>query len=250
MTTNFEEYFKNRATVRNFTSEVPSEELISHLLELAMRAPTTGTMQLYSVISTRKEEMREQLARLHFNQPASKAPLMLTFCADFNRFSKWCALSNAEPAYDNFLSFTSAMLDAAILCQQFVTIAEMNGLGTCYLGTCLYNAPEIAELLNLPTMVVPVCCLAVGYPTEEVKPTTERLDVSGILYSEQYPALSANDIQEIYKPKDEFPANLQFIIDNGKESLAQVFTDIRYPRAVNEPTSKKLLDFLKQTNFL
>ena len=109
------EFFSRRATVRRYTGETPSRELIDSILEAAMRAPTTGNMQLYSVVETRDAEMRRRLAELHFNQPAaSGAPLMLTFCADYYRFTRWCEVSDADAGYDNFLSFTSAMMDTAV----------------------------------------------------------------------------------------------------------------------------------------
>ena len=42
--------------------------------------------------------MKAQLAPAHFNQPmVTSAPVVLTFCADFNRFSKWCRQRKAEP---------------------------------------------------------------------------------------------------------------------------------------------------------
>ncbi len=98
-------------------------------------------MQLYSVIVTRDEDAKKRLAPAHFNQPsATGADVVLTFCADFNRFEKWCEARNAQPGYDNFQSLMWAVIDTTIFAQQFCTIAEMNGLGTCYLGTTTYNA--------------------------------------------------------------------------------------------------------------
>lgn len=244
------EFFSRRATVRKYKDEAPSRELIDSLLAAAMRAPTTGNMQLYSVVETRDPEMRLRLAELHFNQPAATgAPLMLTFCADYHRFTRWCEVSGADPGYDNFLSFTSAMMDAVILTQQFVTLAELSGLGTCYLGTCLYNAPEIAALLKLPRLTVPVACISVGYPAEQPE-ETERLALDGVLYRETYPELKDTDIVEIYKAKDDFAPNARFVAENGKKTLAQVFTDVRYPRAMNEATSAKLMAFLRAQGFL
>lgn len=77
--------------------------------------------------------MKAQLAPAHFNQPmVTSAPVVLTFCADFNRFSKWCRQRKAEPGYDNLLSFMNAMTDALLVTQNFCTIAEDKGLGTCF----------------------------------------------------------------------------------------------------------------------
>jgi FMN reductase [NAD(P)H] len=49
-----------------------------------------GNLQLYSVVITRDQAMKEKLAPAHFNQPMVKeAPVVLTICADFNRTSQW-----------------------------------------------------------------------------------------------------------------------------------------------------------------
>ncbi|MDE5847147.1 MAG: nitroreductase family protein, partial [Muribaculaceae bacterium] len=161
------EYFSKRATVRNYEKRHIPESLLDDILERAMRAPTCGNMQLYSVVVTRDPEKLARLAKEHFNQPASTgADVILTICADFNRFTEWCEASGAKPGYDNFHSFMMALTDAVIYAQQVVTIAEMEGLGTCYLGTVNYNARQISDLLELPDLVVPVASLSLGYPAD------------------------------------------------------------------------------------
>lgn len=129
---------KNRRTIRKYkTQDIPTA-LLNEMLETAFRAATMGNMQLYSVVVTRDAEMKAKLAPAHFNQPmVTSAPVVLTFCADFNRFSKWCRQRKAEPGYDNLLSFMNAMTDALLVTQNFCTIAEENGLGTCFLGTTI-----------------------------------------------------------------------------------------------------------------
>ena len=99
-------YFSQRRTVRSYSDKPISEETLKSIIEQAMRAPTTGNMQLYSVVVTRDEEMKKRLAPTHFNQPTVMGcQVMLTICADFNRFVRWCEVSNATPGYDNFQSF-------------------------------------------------------------------------------------------------------------------------------------------------
>ena len=100
------DYIKNRRTIRKYKQEDVAATLLNELLEEAFRASTMGNMQLYSVVVTRDHEMKAKLAPAHFNQPmVTGAPVVLTFCADFNRFSKWCRCRKAEPGYDNFISF-------------------------------------------------------------------------------------------------------------------------------------------------
>lgn len=243
------EYFKNRKTIRIYSNREIEDDLLKSIIEQAMRAPTTGNMQLYSVVITKDSAMKERLSPTHFNQPTVKnCQNLLTICADFNRFNRWCELSNAKPGYNNFQSFLTATIDAIIFAQQIVTIAEMNGIGTCYLGTVTYNAPQIAEILELPKNVVPVACLALGYPQAEPK-QCERLPVEAIMHNEKYRKDSDTDILEFFKSKDQFEPNQKFITENNKETLAQVFTDVRYTRQANETFSKILLDFISSQDF-
>ena len=241
-------YFKERRTVRSFTEDVPSPELINEILELAGRAPTTGNMQLYSVIVTRDPQRLAHLRPAHFNQPASMAPVLITICADVNRFEHWCRVSDAQPQFRNLQGLTAAVLDASLLGQQIITIAEMKGLGTCWLGTTTYNAPEIAEALRLPRGVVPIGTLAVGYPSGETS-QCERLPLKAWAYNEEYPDFTDEQIKQLYAIKDEFDDNQVFIKENGKQTLAQVFTDIRYPASTSDPFSKKFMEYLQSAGF-
>lgn len=243
------EYFKNRRTIREFSDKRIDDAMLRDIINDAMRAPTTGNMQLYSVIVTRDADRKKKLAAQHFNQPASVGcDVILTICADFHRFERWCDVSDAEPGYRNFQSFVAAMLDATAFTQQIITIAEMRGLGTCWLGTTTYNAPQIAEMLELPEMVVPVASLAIGYPAS-MPEQCERLPVEAVMHIETYHSHTDDETRRLFAAKDEFPANAKFVAENGKDSLAQVFTDIRYPRSNNETFSKIYYDFIERQGF-
>lgn len=241
---------ETRRSVRKYSDREINKELLDSILKAAMRAPTCGNMQLYSVVVTRSDEGRKALAPLHFNQPMiTGAPVVLTVCADFNRFTRWCRLSDADPGYDNFLSFMNAAADALIFAQQIVTIAESKGLGTCYLGTVTYNADKISEILELPELCVPVACITLGWP-DEAGVETERLPLSAVVHEEKYRKDSDDEILDAFKAKDEYPPNRKFIEENGKSSLAQVFTDVRYPRSMNEGFSETFLKHLRDKKFL
>lgn len=243
------DYFRNRRTVRQYSGREVPDSLITDMIDAASHAPTTGNMQLYSIIVSRNEEARRKLAPAHFNQPSvMSAAAVLTFCADFNRFVKWCILRQADPGYDNFQAWLWAVQDTMIFAQQFVTIAEMNGLGTCYLGTTSYNAPQIAEALCLPDMVVPVITVTVGYPDGETE-LSDRLSVDAVMHSETYRDYSEADIDRIYAEKEKRSDSMRFVAENCKQNLAQVFTDVRYPRKDNEYFSKVYADFIRSKGF-
>lgn len=243
------DFFRTRRTIRSYTEEMVSDELLAELIEAASHAPTTGNMQLYSVVITRDDANKRALAPAHFNQPSvTGCNVLLTFCADFNRFVKWCELSDAVPGYDNFQSFVTALLDVTIFAQQFCTIAEMAGLGCCYLGTTTYNAPQIAEYLNLPDRVVPVVTLSVGYPANE-SAVSDRLPVAAIIHNEKYNDYSDSAIKEMYEEKENREDSKKFVAENGKKTLAQVFTDVRYTKSNNEYFSKIYREFIIDKKF-
>lgn len=243
------EFFKTRRSIRKFSDKEISDELISNLIEAASHAPTTGNMQLYSVIVTRAVDIKEKLAPAHFSQPAFiGAPVILTFCADHNRFEKWCSLRNAQPGYNNFQSFITAVLDTTIFAQQFCTLAEMNGLGCCYIGTTTYNAPQISEVLNLPNRVVPVTTIAVGWPDGE-NSISDRLPIEAILHKETYHNYSDESITSIYAEKEEREDSKQFVTENSKQTLAQVFTDVRYTKKDAEFFSNVYLTHVKDKGY-
>lgn len=244
------ESIKNRRTIRKYTRQDVSDTLLNNLLETSFRASTTGNMQLYSVIVTRDSEMKDKLSPAHFNQPMVKgAPVILTFCADFRRFSLWCEQRKAIPGYNNFQSFMNAAMDTLLVTQTFCTLAEENGLGICYLGTTTYNPQMIIDVLNIPKLVFPLTTISLGYP-DGLPNQVDRLPIDGIIHTEQYQDYTPESIDRIYGYKESLEENKKFVEENNKETLAQVFTDIRYTLKDNIKISENLFKVLKQQGFL
>ncbi len=244
------ETFFLRRSIRKYTERPVAQDLLDKILLAGTRASTTGNMQVYSIIVTRDQEMKKKIAPAHFNQPMiTSAPVVLTFCADFNRFNKWCRQRKAEPGYDNFLSFMTAAIDALLVAQTVCNAAEEEGLGICYLGTVIYNADSLIETLQLPKGVVPVATVTMGWPAE-LPEQVDRLPLEGVVHYESYHDYSSSMIDDIYSEKEARTDTAQFINENNKETLAQVFTDIRYKKADNEYFSEALLEVLKKQGFM
>ena len=242
-------FLNQRRTVRKYTNEPIDGELMNRLLTAACRASNTGNMQAYSIVVTTDAEIKKQLAPTHFNQPmCTQAPAILTFCADFNRFTKWCELRDAVPGYDNFQSFVAAAVDAIIAAQTFCVAAESEGLGICYLGTATYNAGEIIDILKLPRLVVPVTAITVGYPAE-TPDLPDRLPLQAVVHDEVYKDFTPENINRLYEEKENSEFYKKFVAENNKETLAQVFTDVRYTRKNNEFFSEKFIEVLKNQGF-
>ena len=239
-----------RRTIRKYSDREVSETLMDRLLEEAARTQTMGNLQLYSVVITRSQEMKERLAPAHFNQPmVTQAPVVLTVCADFNRTSTWARCRNADPGYDNFLSFVNAATDALLYTQTLCNLMDEEGLGYCYLGTTVYQPQQIIDVLRLPRLTMPVATLTVGWPAEE-PPLSDRLPLESFIHKERYNDYLGMDIDKYYREKELLEENQHFVRMNNKETLAQVFTDIRYTRKDNEAMSKTLLDTLRRQGFL
>lgn len=240
--------FQHRS-IRKYKSDPIPEHILTQILEAGSRASTTGNMQVYSMVVTRDEEIRKQLWESHFKQGmVLEAPVHITFCADFNRFNKWCRQRKADPGYDNFLSFFTASIDALLASQNVVLEAEANGLGACYLGTATYMADRIIDILELPEAVVPVAAIVLGYPDENPA-TTGRLPMRAVVHNEKYQEYSEDDIDIIYKEREASELTASLLDENNKENLAQVFTDNRYTRKDNVHFSNQFLEVIRKQGF-
>lgn len=239
-----------RKSIRKYKKQDVSDALLNQLLTEAEHTQTMGNLQLYSVVVTRSKEKKQQLSPAHFNQPmVTQAPVVLTFCADYSRTTEWALQRNANPGYNNFLSYQNALTDALLYCQRFCDLAEAQGLGLCFLGTTIYQSQRIIEVLELPQLVMPVATITLGWP-DEAPDASERLPLSAIRHNETYKQATPESIDCDYTAKEQMPINKHFVEINHKETLAQVFTDIRYTQADCEQMSIGLLDALKQQGFM
>ena len=244
------ESLNKRRSIRKYADKDVSNELLTRLLREAERTQTMGNLQLYSVVVTRSEEKKRQLAPAHFNQPmVTGAPVVLTFCADFRRTSRWAEERNAVPGYDNFLSFINAASDALLYTQTFCILADEEGLGYCYLGTTIYMPQQIIDVLELPRLVMPIATITLGWPDEN-PPLSDRLPIESIIHEETYRDYTPELIDRFYNEKESLAENKEFVKINNKETLAQIFTDIRYTKKDNEAMSEGFLEALRHQGFM
>lgn len=240
---------RNHRSVRKYKPDPIPPGILSDILQAGTRASTTGNMQVYSMIVTTREDLKEQLYEVHFKQEmVRQAPVHITFCADFNRFNSWCRNRGAMPGYDNFLSFFTGAIDALLASQNVCTEAESKGLGICYLGTATYNAGRICEILQIPKGVVPVAAIVLGYPDGE-SPLTPRLPLEAVVHNEVYRIISAGEIDEIYQERENSEQTRQLLIQNQLDSLAKIFTEKRYTKKDNEHFSHSFASTIRKQGF-
>lgn len=239
---------KEHRSIRRFKSDHVPPEVLEEVLRAGVRASNTGNMQVYSMIVTTSLEVRAQLTPCHFNQPAAQAPVLVTFCADVNRFGKWCRQRGAEPRYDNFSWFVGASTDALLASQNVALEAEAHGLGICYLGTTVYTAQRIGEILHLPAGVVPVTTVSMGYPDED-PPLTDRLPLEAVVHYDVYRDYSPEDIDRIWQEREGSAQTARLIEENGLPNLARIFTERRYTAEDNLSVSRSYFEYLKEQGF-
>jgi len=237
-------------SIRKYSDRPIEKELLNKILEAGTRASTTGNMQVYSIIVSTEQKIKEELWAAHFKQEmVRQAPVILTFCADFNRFNKWCLQRDAQPGYDNFLSFYTASIDALLVSQNVAIAAESYGLGICYLGTTTYMASSIIKILDLPKAVVPVTTIVVGYADEEPG-LTDRLPLEAVVHIEKYRDYTKEDIDKIYSEKESLQETKDLIELNKTQNLAQIFTEKRYTKKDNVGFSKSYLKAIEDQGFM
>ncbi|MCL2561816.1 MAG: nitroreductase family protein [Rikenellaceae bacterium] len=241
---------REHRSVRKFKTTPVAADVLDEILLAGTRASNTGNMQVYSMIVTTERALIDRLAPCHFNQPcAMQAPVQITFCADINRFGCWCEQRDAMPAYDNFLWFMFAAGDAMLASQNVALEAEAHGLGICYLGTAVYNAERIAEILGLPRGVVPVTTIVMGYPDGDLPPLTTRLPLEAVVHREVYRDYSVTDIDRLWAEREASPETAQLLAENDLPNLARIFTERRYTAEANIAVSRAYFEYIKKQGF-
>lgn len=247
-------------SIRQYKSDPLDDALIEKVLQQAVDgSSSSGNLNTYSMILTRDRVRKARLCELHGDQEMiNQAPLLITFCADTYRTRRWLRLRAARDNFNNFEGFLVASVDAIILSQSVALGFESHGLGICYLGTTLWRADEISELLELPETCVPVTSLVVGYPDENPG-KRDRLPLKALVHDERYQKRSDEEFLELYADREvkgwnRYRAMGGEIIEEmerlGITTLAQYYTsEIKYPPEHSVEVSRRWHELLKAKGF-
>jgi nitroreductase len=179
----------NRASVREYTDRVPSDEVVERIARAGQQAPFAA--QLGSLL------LRRDRAKNPFH-----APLLFTVCADVHRLEVVLARRGWKRVTSDAAILLFAIQDAAYMAQNLVIAADALGLGSCYLGAAPFIADRLAEEYGLPTRVFPVVQLAMGYPAAAPQPRP-RYPLSFSLFEGRYPTFSEREIDAAMAVMDE-----------------------------------------------
>jgi nitroreductase len=150
-----------RRSIRKYTPQPVSDELVTELLRAAMSAPSASNQQDWHFVVVRSRQVLDELGRVHPYAPVGGAPLAIVVCGDLQRES-----------HKGFWT-----QDCSAATQNLLLAAHASGLGAVWCG-CYpreERAGAVAKVLGLPQHVVPLALVVIGYPAE-TKPRQDRYD--------------------------------------------------------------------------
>jgi nitroreductase len=182
------ELLLKRKSIRKYTDQIPTDEVIHAVVRAGQQAPFAS--QLCSVLLSRQ-------GRLPFG-----APLLFTICVDLHRMELVMARRGWQLLTNDLSMLFFGIQDAALMAENMVIAAESLGMGSCFLGAAPYNADKIARKYMLPLRVFPLVQLVMGYPAEN-PPPRPRYPMEFTLFEEEYPSLGKAEVERAMKQMDE-----------------------------------------------
>ncbi len=176
----------SHTSVRSFTKEKVSEEIVETLIKCAQAASSSHFVQAYSIIQITDLSIRNQIAELLDNpKHIIEAPVYFVFVADLSRDEQITKLHKIEMGSLESEALLIATVDTTLAAQTMMIAAESLGLGGVYTGVIRNYPKEISDILKLPSKSFALFGLSLGYPNKinEVKP---RLPMNEVVHLNEY----------------------------------------------------------------
>ena len=125
----------NRRSVRKYTDQKPTDEVIETVVRAGQQAPFAS--QLCSLLLTRKKA-------------PFGAPLWFTICVDMHRMELIMAKRGWTVVANDLSMLLFGIQDAALMAENMVIAAESLGMGCCFLGMAPYRAAKSANATSCP----------------------------------------------------------------------------------------------------
>lgn len=167
----FWQVVERRQSVRSFDQgrQVPAE-MVTKLLEAAVRAPSAGNCQPWYFFVVRNERVKKALARAALNQWfVSEAPVVIVVCAEPER---------SAMRYGDRGRHLYTLQDTAAATENLLLAAVASGLGTCWVGA--FDEDAASRALDLPSRLRPVAIIPMGYAAGRLRPGTGRRPVEQV----------------------------------------------------------------------
>ena len=156
----------SRRSIRKYTAQPVSEEMVRELLEAAMAAPSAGNEQPWHFVVMDDREILDAIPRFHpYSRMLEEAPMAILVCGDLEL-----------QKYEGYW-----VQDCSAATENLLIAAQAKGLGAVWLG--VYPIEErvagFRNLLGVPDHVIPFALISIGYPAEQ-KPGADRYNSSRV----------------------------------------------------------------------
>ena len=182
----------HRSVRRYKRAEIPEEQL-RLIIEAARRAPTDGSLHLWTAVRVRDPGIRRRISDLIGQEHVWEASEFFVFLADLYRPKRLVEHVGGVMAGSGVALFMFAAVDAALAAENMAIMAESLGYGICYIGGIQSAAREIIEMLGLPELTYPIFGLTIGVPAED-PPKRPRLPADMLVHEDRYRDYSGDDL--------------------------------------------------------
>jgi len=142
----------NRRSIRQYTQQAVSDEIVQTLLKAAMYAPSASNGQPWHFVTIRDRSTLDAIPNFHPHAAmVPQAQLAILVCGKVNP---------AIPAY--------WLVDCAAATENLLLAAHASGLGAVWLGVAprTDRMEGMRKLVPLPEGIEPFALIPIGYPAE------------------------------------------------------------------------------------
>lgn len=232
------------ASVRQFTEQVVTQDLLEGLIRCGQAAASSSFIQAVSVIHVTQAEHRQAIAELAGGQTwVVAAPVFLVFCADLQRVNYACVKNGLGALEGHAEHFITATVDTSLVAQNVLLAAESMGLGGVFIGGIRNNPQLVCDLLGLPEQVYPVFGMCLGWPaqTNSVKP---RFPLPMILHKDRY------HLNQVTTDVDSYDQQMQAYYQTRGSHQRLSNWSAQTAAAVQKKQRSHMLKFLQTRGFL
>lgn len=156
--------FKNRRSIRKFSTKPISWETIADIIEAGLNAPCAGNIQNYKILIIQNQEDKNEIAKIAFQQYwLAQAPVLLIVVRDNDRLIQLYPQEGEIYAIQNCAALIENMLMYTHFCD----------LGACWVEA--YDNEVLKEFLKIPTHMLIDAIIPIGYPLENPKVNKDTL---------------------------------------------------------------------------
>lgn len=146
----------NRRSIRKYTSEPVSPEVLRTIIQSAMAAPSANNTRPWQFVLITDRQLIDQIPAFHpYARMTAQAPVVVAVCGDLSKQPNQAYLAQ----------------DCAAATQNMLIAATDSNIGSVWLG--VYPREDrmlgLSSLLRLPAHILPLTMVVLGH-ANEVKP--------------------------------------------------------------------------------